>query len=66
MIQHIGKILKLLWKKFYITTPIYYASGQPHIGHAFNVIFADTIARWKKSKGNDVFFPPDLTNTAPK
>ena len=37
-------------EKFYITTSIYYASGQPHIGHAFNAIFADTIARWKKIK----------------
>ena len=47
-------------EKFYLTTPIYYASGQPHIGHAFAIIFADTITRWKKSKGNDVFFSAGL------
>ncbi len=46
--------------KFYITTPIYYASGEPHIGHAFAVIFADVIARYKRQKGFDVFF---LTGT---
>ena len=43
-------------EKFYITTPIYYASGQPHIGHAFNVIFADTIARWENQKAMMSFF----------
>ena len=43
-------------EKFYLTTPIYYASGKPHIGHAFAVIYADVLARWQKSRGNDVFF----------
>lgn len=47
-------------EKFYLTTPIYYASGKPHIGHAFAMIFADAIARRKKSKGNDVFFSAGL------
>ncbi|MDP3902042.1 MAG: methionine--tRNA ligase [bacterium] len=42
--------------KFYITTPIYYASGKPHIGHAFSLIYADALARWQKKKGKDVFF----------
>lgn len=42
--------------KFYITTPIYYASGKPHIGHAFATIFADVLARYHKSLGKEVFF----------
>lgn len=41
---------------FYITTPIYYASGKPHIGHAFTTIYADVVARYQKSLGKDVFF----------
>ena len=47
-------------EKFYITTPIYYASGAPHIGHAFNLIYADIIARSQKSKGKSVFFSAGL------
>lgn len=43
-------------KKFYITTPIYYASGNPHIGHAYATVMADTIARYKREMGYDVFF----------
>lgn len=43
-------------KKFYITTPIYYASGESHIGHAFATIYADVISRYKKARGFDVFF----------
>lgn len=42
--------------KFYITTPIYYASGRPHIGHAFATIYADVIARYKEINGEEVFF----------
>jgi len=42
--------------KFYLTTPIYYASGFPHIGHAFTTIYADVLARYKKKQGFDVFF----------
>ncbi|MBI5306474.1 methionine--tRNA ligase [Candidatus Wolfebacteria bacterium] len=42
--------------KFYITTPIYYASGDPHIGHAFTTVYADVISRYKKDKNFDVFF----------
>ena len=43
-------------EKFYVTTPIYYASGKPHIGHAFATLYADVIARYWKQKGRDVFF----------
>ena len=43
-------------EKFYITTPIYYPSGQFHIGHCYTTIIADAIARYKRLKGFDVFF----------
>ena len=47
-------------KKFYLTAPIYYASGKPHIGHSFAMIFADVIARQKRLIGKDVFFSAGL------
>ena len=40
-------------KKYFITTPIYYASGKPHIGHAFTTILADTFASYKRLLGYD-------------
>lgn len=43
-------------KKFFISTPIYYSSGKPHLGHAYTTILADVIARYKKAIGYDVFF----------
>ena len=43
-------------KSFYITTPIYYPSAQLHIGHAYCTTVADTIARFKRLAGYDVFF----------
>ena len=43
-------------KKFYVTTPIYYPSGKFHIGTAYTTIFADTMARYKKMHGYDVYF----------
>ena len=46
--------------KFYITTPIYYVNGAPHIGHAYTTIAADVMARFKRLDGFDVFF---LTGT---
>lgn len=46
--------------KFYITTPIYYPSGKFHIGHCYCSVVADSIARYKKLRGYDVFF---LTGT---
>ncbi|MDP4012615.1 MAG: methionine--tRNA ligase [Candidatus Nanoarchaeia archaeon] len=46
--------------KFYITTAIDYPSGSPHLGHAYEKICTDIIARWKRLKGDDVFF---LTGT---
>ncbi|MBV8911958.1 MAG: methionine--tRNA ligase [Acetobacteraceae bacterium] len=47
-------------KPFYITTPIYYVNGAPHLGHAYTSIAADAAARWKRLDGEDVFF---LTGT---
>lgn len=43
-------------KYFYVTTPIYYASGQLHIGHAYSTSIADSIARYERLKGKKVFF----------
>jgi len=45
---------------FYITTPIYYPSGKPHMGHAYSSIIADVFARFKRLEGYEVFF---LTGT---
>ena len=42
-------------KNFYITTPIYYPSGKPHMGHAYSSIIADVIARFKRLDGCKVF-----------
>ncbi len=47
-------------KNFYITTPIYYPSGRPHMGHAYSSIVADFFARFKRIDGHDVHF---LTGT---
>ncbi len=47
-------------KTFYITTPIYYPSAKPHMGHAYSSIIADFFARFKKIDGYEVFF---LTGT---
>ena len=41
---------------YYITTPIYYLNGKPHIGHAYTTIVADTLARFYRLIGKDVFF----------
>ena len=47
-------------KSFYLTTPIYYVNGAPHIGHAYTSVAADVMARWKRLDGYEVFF---LTGT---
>ncbi|MBQ4156895.1 MAG: class I tRNA ligase family protein, partial [Clostridia bacterium] len=46
--------------KFYITTPIYYPSGNMHIGHTYTTVAADTMTRFKKMTGYDAYF---LTGT---
>src|SRR5450432_4058205 len=43
-------------KRFYITTAIDYVNGQPHLGHAYEKIVADVIARSRRSLGQEVFF----------
>lgn len=43
-------------ENYYVTTPIYYPSGNLHIGHTYTTIVADVIKRFKKLEGNDVFF----------
>ena len=43
-------------EKFYLTTPIFYPNGKPHIGHAYTVIASDALARFQRLDGKDVFF----------
>ncbi len=43
-------------KRFYITTAIDYVNGQPHLGHAYEKIITDVIARARRSLGEEVFF----------
>src|SRR5947209_4341585 len=43
-------------KRFYITTAIDYVNGQPHLGHAYEKIVADVIARARRSMGQEAFF----------
>jgi methionyl-tRNA synthetase len=45
---------------YYVTTPIYYVNGEPHLGHAYTTIAADILARHMRQRGEDVFF---LTGT---
>ena len=47
-------------RRFYITTPIYYANDRPHIGHAYTTLLADVLARYHRLLGYEVFF---LTGT---
>jgi len=46
--------------RFYITTPIYYPNGEPHLGHVYTTVAADTVARYHRLKGEETFF---LTGT---
>ena len=47
-------------EKYYLTTPIFYPNGKPHIGHAYTVIASDALARFQRLDGKDVLF---LTGT---
>ena len=47
---------KMEKKKFYMTTAIAYTSGKPHIGNTYEIVLADSIARFKRQQGYDVFF----------
>ena len=50
-------------KKFYLTTPIYYANSRPHVGSAYTTIVCDVIARYKRMCGYDVAISPVPTST---
>ena len=43
-------------RAFYVTTPIYYVNGEPHIGHAYGTTVADTLARYHRLAGEETFF----------
>ncbi len=53
-------------EKFYITTAIDYVNAEPHIGHAFEKILTDTIARWHRLQGKEVFFLTGVDENAQK
>jgi len=53
-------------KKFYITTAIDYVNADPHIGHAYEKIIADVLARWHRLKEEDVFFLTGTDDNASK
>ncbi|MBU0894504.1 MAG: methionine--tRNA ligase [Nanoarchaeota archaeon] len=53
-------------KKFYITTAIDYVNAKPHIGHAFEKVIADALARYHKQKGEKVFFLTGVDENAQK
>lgn len=42
--------------RVYLTTPIYYVNAEPHIGHTYTTVVADTLARWHRSRGDEVLF----------
>src|SRR5215831_31028 len=46
--------------RFYITTPIYYPNAEPHLGHVYTTLAADTLARYHRLMGDETFF---LTGT---
>ena len=46
----------MMKKSFYISTAIAYTSGKPHIGNTYEIVLADSIARYKRLKGYDVYF----------
>lgn len=46
--------------RFFVTTPIYYVNDVPHLGHAYTMVAADSLARWNRLVGKEVFF---LTGT---
>jgi methionyl-tRNA synthetase len=50
----------LMSEHFYITTPIYYANGEPHLGHVYTTVATDAVARFHRLRGEETFF---LTGT---
>ena len=53
-------------KKFYITTPIYYVNSVPHVGSATTTLVADALARYRRQRGDDVFFLTGVDEHAQK
>lgn len=53
-------------KKYFITTPIYYSNGVPHIGHAYSSLLADTIANYKRLRWMDVRFSTGVDENSQK
>src|SRR6266850_2368171 len=54
--HYLGHSKKRMSKRFYITTAIDYVNGQPHLGHAYEKIITDVIARSRRALGQEVFF----------
>src|SRR3954447_19558900 len=56
-----GRVIKrAMSNRFYITTPIYYPNGEPHLGHVYTTLCADVVARYHRLAGDDTYF---LTGT---
>jgi methionyl-tRNA synthetase len=53
-------------REFYVTTPIYYVNGEPHLGHVFATLLADTIARTQRIRGMDVLYTTGTDEHAAK
>ena len=51
-------------KPYYITTAITYTSGKPHIGNTYEIILADSIARYKRMEGYDCLWLPGMDHAA--
>jgi methionyl-tRNA synthetase len=51
--------IRIFWtmnSRFYITTPIYYPNGEPHVGHVYTTVAADTVARYHRLNGDETYF----------
>ena len=53
-------------KNFFITTPIYYSNGIPHIGHAYSSLLADTLAAYNRLEGKEVKFSTGVDENSQK
>lgn len=53
-------------EKFFITTPIYYVNDKPHIGHAYTTFVCDTLARYHRSRGEEVLFSTGVDENSQK
>lgn len=51
-----GRLSEPEVSRFYVTTPIYYVNDAPHLGHAYTSVAADTLARWRRLRGDEVMF----------